>query len=282
MATATEAPVEEPRTVSAAGAGGRGRRPSPPLRRARGARRRRPARSAAGEVVGVVGPSGCGKSTLLELIAGPARAERGTIAVGGARAAAERLARCVYMPQRDLLLPWLLGARQRRARAAQPRRLARGGARRGRARCSSASGSAGFEAARPAELSGGMRQRVAFLRTLLAGKPVLLLDEPFASLDAITRGRDAGVARRGARRRAAHRRCSSPTTSRRRSTSATASSCCRARPAARSPSARLAGAARARRGSRRSPRPSSRRARERALEALRRDRDESAGCCRSR
>ena len=59
------------------------------------------------EVVGVVGPSGCGKSTLLEAIAGLRRLERGEISVGGAGAPEERLRRCAYMPQRDLLLPWL-------------------------------------------------------------------------------------------------------------------------------------------------------------------------------
>ena len=248
--------------------GGRGRRARPPLRRARGARARSTSRSPRGEVVGVVGPSGCGKSTLLELIAGLLRAERGTVAVGGERDAAGRLARCAYMPQRDLLLPWLSAidnaALALRNRGASRSGRARGGAR----RCSSASGSPGFEASRPGELSGGMRQRVAFLRTLLAGKPVLLLDEPFASLDAITRAEMqewlAGCARRAARdRRARHPRRRGgalPVRPGRR--------CCpRARRARWRPIEARRRRAR-RRGSRRSPSPAFTAARERALAAL--------------
>jgi NitT/TauT family transport system ATP-binding protein len=139
-----------------------------------------------GGVVGLVGPSGCGKSTLLELICGLRDPSGGEIAVGGRSAARERLARCAFMPQRDLLLPWYSaidnaaialrnqGLRRRPARAAARDLFARFGL-------------GGFENARPSELSGGMRQRVAFLRTLIAGKPVLALDEPFAALDAITR-----------------------------------------------------------------------------------------------
>jgi ABC-type nitrate/sulfonate/bicarbonate transport system ATPase subunit len=130
-----------------------------------------------GEVVAVVGPSGCGKSTLLELVCGLQAPDSGEVASDPA----------VLMAQRDLLLPWssaldnaalpLLVAGVRRAQARE------------RARPLFAQlGLEGFEAARPEELSGGMRQRVAFLRTLLAGKPVLALDEPFASLDALTRG----------------------------------------------------------------------------------------------
>ena len=61
----------------------------------------------AGEVVGIVGPSGCGKSTLLELIAGLREPDEGRISVGAASAGGERLEACAYMPQRDLLLPWL-------------------------------------------------------------------------------------------------------------------------------------------------------------------------------
>jgi NitT/TauT family transport system ATP-binding protein len=137
-------------------------------------------------VLGLVGPSGCGKSTLLELICGLREPDAGTLEVGGFRDAAGRLSRCAFMPQRDLLLPWYSALDNA---ALAPRNH---GERKAAARARAAAlferfGLAGFEASAPAELSGGMRQRVAFLRTLLAGKPVLALDEPFAALDAITR-----------------------------------------------------------------------------------------------
>ena len=138
----------------------------------------------AGEVVGVVGPSGCGKSTLLELVAGLQEPDAGEVSVGGATA--DRRAACSYMPQRDLLLPWR-DALGNAALALECQGVGRREARRRAAPLFERFGLAEFEDARPAALSGGMRQRVAFLRTLLPGRPVLLLDEPFASLDAITR-----------------------------------------------------------------------------------------------
>src|SRR5919197_3042746 len=133
-------------------------------------------RAAPGEVIAVVGPSGCGKSTLLELVCGLAEADAGSVDAPPA----------ALMPQRDGLLPWLSALDN----AALARRVA--GDSRATARAAAhahfaAFGLEGFESARPAALSGGMRQRVAFLRTLLSGKPVLCLDEPFASLDALTR-----------------------------------------------------------------------------------------------
>jgi ABC-type nitrate/sulfonate/bicarbonate transport system ATPase subunit len=142
-------------------------------------------------VLGLVGPSGCGKSTLLELIAGLQQPSAGEIEVGGAGRPAERLGRCAFMPQRDMLLPWL-AAIDNAALALRNRGTRRGAARAEAGRLFEQFGLAGFERARPAELSGGMRQRVAFLRTLVAGKPVLALDEPFASLDAITRAEMQG------------------------------------------------------------------------------------------
>jgi ABC-type nitrate/sulfonate/bicarbonate transport system ATPase subunit len=130
-----------------------------------------------GEIVAVVGPSGCGKSTLLELLAGLQEPDAGSVAAEPA----------AYMPQRDSLLPW----RTALANAALALECEGAGRREARRRARplfERFGLGGFEDARPAGLSGGMRQRVALARTFLAGRRLLLLDEPFASLDAITRG----------------------------------------------------------------------------------------------
>jgi NitT/TauT family transport system ATP-binding protein len=128
------------------------------------------------EVVAVAGPSGCGKSTLLELVCGLADPDAGTVEAAPA----------ALMPQRDGLLPWLTALDN----AALSLRVAGVGKAQARATAHehfAAFGLEGFERARPSELSGGMRQRVAFLRTLLAGRPLLCLDEPFGALDALTR-----------------------------------------------------------------------------------------------
>jgi ABC-type nitrate/sulfonate/bicarbonate transport system ATPase subunit len=136
--------------------------------------------------IGIVGPSGCGKSTLLSLISGLEEPNSGSITVDGASTESDRLAKCAWMPQRDLLLPWrtVLG------NAALP--LVNQGL--SKRECAERVmpllerfGLGGFENRRPYQLSGGMRQRVSFLRTLVAGKDVLLLDEPFGALDSITR-----------------------------------------------------------------------------------------------
>ena len=134
-------------------------------------------RAAEREVVAIVGPSGCGKSTLLAIACGLETPDAGVV---DCREAA-------LMPQRDGLLPWL-NALDNAALA-----LRAGGMRRTAARAAAHAlfaefGLDGFERARPRELSGGMRQRVAFLRTVLAGRPLLCLDEPFGALDALTRG----------------------------------------------------------------------------------------------
>lgn len=136
--------------------------------------------------VAIVGPSGCGKSTLLNMVCGLDEPSEGSISVLGASSSAERLARCAWMPQRDLLLPWrdVLG---NAALALENRGMRAAAARRQVAPLAARFGLAGFEDKRPAQLSGGMRQRVSFLRTLIAGKEVLLLDEPFGALDSITR-----------------------------------------------------------------------------------------------
>jgi ABC-type nitrate/sulfonate/bicarbonate transport system ATPase subunit len=138
------------------------------------------------EISAVVGPSGSGKSTLLELVAGLQEPDEGTVRVNGAVNPDERRAACAYMPQRDLLLPWR-DALGNAALALECQGVPRAEARRRAEPLFERFGLAEFERSRPAELSGGMRQRVAFLRTLLPGRPLLLLDEPFGALDAITR-----------------------------------------------------------------------------------------------
>ena len=164
---------------------------------------------AAGSRLAVVGPSGCGKSTLLHLIAGLEQPRAGAISVAGGDLPERRLAGCALMPQDDLLLPW----RSALDNAALP--LMNAGVSRSQAREAALPlfrrfGLEGFEQEQPRRLSGGMRQRVAFLRTLLAGKGVLLLDEPFASLDALTRRGAGRVAGGDARPGAAHRRARHP------------------------------------------------------------------------
>jgi NitT/TauT family transport system ATP-binding protein len=129
-----------------------------------------------GELLALVGPSGCGKTTLLELICGLQAAQQGTVESEPA----------VLMPQRDLLLPWL-SAVDNAALALRIAHVSRASARSRATALFAELGLDGFERSHPAELSGGMRQRVAFARTLLSGKPVLCLDEPFGALDAITR-----------------------------------------------------------------------------------------------
>ena len=142
----------------------------------------------AGEFLTIIGPSGCGKSTLLRLLAGLVQPDRGRINLQGQPLpnASDRQGRFGYMPQRDTLLPWrtvldnvILGVEL----AGGSRDAAREEAR----RLLPLFGLDGFENNWPSTLSGGMRQRAALLRTFLAGYDILLLDEPFGALDALTR-----------------------------------------------------------------------------------------------
>jgi NitT/TauT family transport system ATP-binding protein len=128
------------------------------------------------EIVAIVGPSGAGKTTLLELVCGLQQPDLGQVIAEPA----------ALMPQRDLLLPWL-DARDNAGLALRLAGRSRPAARLEAGPLLEVLGLAGFERTRPAELSGGMRQRVAFARTLLSGRPLLCLDEPFGALDAITR-----------------------------------------------------------------------------------------------
>jgi len=137
------------------------------------------------EFVTLLGPSGCGKSTLCNIVAGLVRADEGTVLLDGVPLGTTR-GRVAYMQQKDLLLPWrtvvdnaILGLEVQGV----PRRDARDEAL-GLLR---AFGLEGFARAYPAALSGGMRQRVALVRTLLCRRAMLVLDEPFGALDAMTR-----------------------------------------------------------------------------------------------
>ena len=139
-----------------------------------------------GEFVALVGPSGCGKSTLLNLISGVLAPSAGHIEVAGVNELVSRLGHVSYMQQKDLLLPWRtvsengrLGLELRGVGATESEAEV--------AHLAESFGLADVLGSMPWQLSGGMRQRVALLRALLPDNAVLLLDEPFGALDAITR-----------------------------------------------------------------------------------------------
>lgn len=139
-----------------------------------------------GEFVALIGASGSGKSTLVKLAAGLEQPSSGEIRMDG-RAFKQRLGKTAYMPQADGLLPWrtvldnvVLGSEiQRGRRTKQIRQQA--------VEMLRQFGLAGFEEVYPAQLSGGMRQRAAFLRTFMMEQELVLLDEPLSALDAFTR-----------------------------------------------------------------------------------------------
>jgi len=143
---------------------------------------------APGEFVTVVGPSGCGKSTLFNIVAGLEEPDDGGSLqfLGKPCRARDLLGQVSFMPQRDLLLPWrtvidnaILAVEMEGARKSDARREALA--------MLPEFGLAGFEQQYPHQLSGGMRQRVALMRTFMFKRDLMLLDEPFGALDALTR-----------------------------------------------------------------------------------------------
>lgn len=140
---------------------------------------------AEGEFVSILGPSGCGKSTLLMMLAGLEAPSAGHIEIGGTRVTGPR--REVGLVFQDAtLLPWL-SARENTLFPTRMMRLDPAGFAARADALLAMVGLRGFEAKRPRELSGGMRQRVALCRALIHDPPLLLMDEPFSALDAITR-----------------------------------------------------------------------------------------------
>ncbi|SHH14257.1 ABC transporter ATP-binding protein [Desulforamulus hydrothermalis] len=138
-----------------------------------------------GEFVSLIGPSGCGKSTLLELVAGLARPDQGDILLQG-RSVAGCRGHVSYMPQNDVLFPWrtvldnvILPLQLQGMATKEARQTAR--------QLLPLFGLAGFADSYPHMLSGGMKQRAAFLRTYLCRQELMLLDEPFGKLDALTK-----------------------------------------------------------------------------------------------
>jgi ABC-type nitrate/sulfonate/bicarbonate transport system ATPase subunit len=142
-------------------------------------------RAETGDFVSVVGPSGCGKSTVLRVLAGLLVPTAGRAEVDGVSTVG-RPGLVAYMPQKDLLFPWRR-AIDNATLGAEVAGIGRGEARRMAGALLARFGLAGFERAWPGQLSGGMRQRLALLRTFLIPARTTLLDEPFGALDAITR-----------------------------------------------------------------------------------------------
>jgi len=142
-------------------------------------------RVADGEFVTIVGPSGCGKSTLFNIVAGLLPSDGGTLLIDG-RPVSSTLGHVAYMPQRDLLFPWRT-VLDNAVIGLEIQGVARAEARRRALDVIGQFGLDGFAHYYPFALSGGMKQRVALLRTFLFESDIMLLDEPFGALDALTR-----------------------------------------------------------------------------------------------
>ena len=138
-----------------------------------------------GEFVSILGPSGAGKSTLFQLLIGGIRADCGTVRFNGQLLEPED-GRFAFMPQRDALMPWRR-ILDNATLGLEVQGMGRNAAREKVLPLFPEFGLAGFEDHYPAQLSGGMRQRAALLRTVVQGREMLLLDEPFGALDALTR-----------------------------------------------------------------------------------------------
>lgn len=138
-----------------------------------------------GEFVSVIGPSGSGKSTIFKLITGLEREISGEILINN-ECFPNRLGQVGYMPQQDLLMPWRTII-ENAALPLEVKGIKKKEAHKKVIKLLEEFGLSGVENKYPSELSGGMKQRISFLRTVLSGSNVLLLDEPFSSLDAITR-----------------------------------------------------------------------------------------------
>ncbi|MBY4404448.1 ABC transporter ATP-binding protein [Rhodococcus fascians] len=129
-----------------------------------------------GEFVSIIGPSGSGKSTVFNMLAGLDTPDSGSV----------RVPPCAYMPQKDLLFQWR-SVLDNTSLGLEVQGVAKKEARARARELFPVFGLDGYESARPSELSGGMRQRAALLRTVVQGRSVLLLDEPFGALDSLTR-----------------------------------------------------------------------------------------------
>lgn len=137
--------------------------------------------------IALIGRSGLGKSTLLKLCSGLMEAERGSFRLNGLSVSGSDLyGQVVYMPQFDSLLPWRTVS-ENVAVSLECARMQKADALASARRFLQSFGMNEYSDRYPWELSGGMRQRIAFLRTLLSSASVLLLDEPFSSLDSLTR-----------------------------------------------------------------------------------------------
>lgn len=138
-----------------------------------------------GEFVSILGPSGAGKSTLFQMLIGGTRADGGAIRFNGELLGSE-YGRFAFMPQRDALMPWRR-ILDNATLGLEVQGMARKAAREKVLPLFLEFGLTGFEHHYPAQLSGGMRQRAALLRTVVQEREMLLLDEPFGALDALTR-----------------------------------------------------------------------------------------------